>query len=75
MNYLVFAFDQFYPDGGWGDYIGQAESIKEAKQIVESLATARAEHSREPLDWAQIVDVRSGAIVLKGEARFGGGLL
>lgn len=67
MSYLIFAFDQYYPDGGWGDYRGTAESIEDAKQIAESLATERARQSREPLEWAQIVDVRSNAIVLQGE--------
>lgn len=67
MSYLVFAADDYYPEGGWGDYRGTAESIEEAKQIAESLATARARQNREPLEWAQIVDVRRQAIVLQGE--------
>ena len=75
MNYLVFAFDQYYPDGGWGDCLGTAESIEEAKQIAESLATERARQSREPLELVQIVDAHRKEIVLRGDARFGSGLL
>ena len=75
MNYLVFACDQYYPGGGWSDYIGHAESIDDAKQIAESLATERARQSREPLELVQIVDTHCRAIILKGDARFGSGLL
>ena len=75
MNYLVFAFDQYYPAGGWGDYIGHAESTYKAKQIAESLATEMAAKNKEPLELVQIVDTHCKEIVLKGDARFGSGLL
>ena len=75
MNYLVCAFDQYYPEGGWSDYIGHAESIDKAKQIAESLATEMAAKNKEPLELVQIVDTHCKEIVLKGDARIGSGLL
>ena len=34
--YLLFAGLAFYPRGGWGDYIGSADSIEEALALLPS---------------------------------------
>lgn len=32
--YLLFAGDNYYPGGGWGDYIGSADSLEEALALL-----------------------------------------
>ena len=29
-SYLAFAFDRFYPEGGWSDFIGTYENVLDA---------------------------------------------
>jgi hypothetical protein len=37
--YLVFAFAEYYPDGGWNDLVGDADTFDEAQTLREK-ATA-----------------------------------
>ena len=30
-RYLVFAYDQFYPSGGWNDFVGAFDTLEEAE--------------------------------------------
>jgi hypothetical protein len=30
-RYLVFAFDEYYPDGGWNDFRGDFDTLDEAQ--------------------------------------------
>jgi hypothetical protein len=32
-RYLLFAFDKYYPKGGWEDFIGSFDTIEECKQL------------------------------------------
>ena len=54
---IVFAGDDYYPSGGWKDFIGTYRNEEEARKAVANLR----------YDWWQIVDTRKqlgqGAIV------------
>lgn len=54
-RYAVFAYDSYYPAGGWEDLIGQAETLEEA----------RALRPPERDNW-QIVDLEAGAVLEEG---------
>ncbi len=36
-RYAVFAYDQYYPSGGWSDFIGWADSPDEAMELNNAL--------------------------------------
>lgn len=55
-QYLLFAGDQFYPDGGWQDFKGSFTTLKAA--LREAAAWGA--------DWWQIVDLKTGKIVEEG---------
>lgn len=52
-RYLLFAWDQYYPSGGFHDLVGDYES--------EELA--RAQWDNLTADYGQIVDITTGRIV------------
>lgn len=56
-RYLLFAGLTYYPGRAWNDLIGSFDAIGEA---VDALDT-------EENDWAQIVDLEQGKIVLQGK--------
>lgn len=45
--YLLFAGDDYYPCGGFGDFIGEFHTVKDALKCAAKLGK----------DWYQIVDV------------------
>ena len=53
-QFLLFAGDQYYPNGGWGDFEGSFDSIDEAKVAEKALPGH---------DWFQVVDTASGEVV------------
>jgi len=50
--YLVFAGEQYYPRGGWGDFVGSADTMDEALALVPKDA-----------DWHHIVHEQSTVVV------------
>lgn len=66
-HYLVFAFDTYYPSGGWHDFIGSTNSLDEARTMEENFAdeALRCEGARS--DWRQIVDTSSMQVVEETE--------
>jgi hypothetical protein len=56
-RFAVFSGDQYYPDGGWGDFKSSHDTLDEAK----------SEKTRG--DWWHIVDLVAGRIVESGRAR------
>ncbi len=32
-RYLVFSFDQYYPGGGWNDFVGSYDTPTEAQEV------------------------------------------
>jgi hypothetical protein len=58
MRFLVFAFDSYYPRGGWDDFQQSFKSLKEAKLNAESLAKNTGEN-------IQIVDLETKEVFYK----------
>jgi hypothetical protein len=59
MRYALFAGDQYYPSGGWEDFIGAYDSIEAARERAQ----------RERYEWFHIVDLASAQIVEEGFRR------
>ena len=55
-RFIAFAGDDYYPQGGWNDFLGGFDSIQDA---VEELARMQS------VDWWHVVDVSTGKIVKK----------
>ena len=53
--YLVFAFDHYYPQGGWNDFVGAYRS----RDLADLAADAAVSNN----DFAQVVDAASGQVV------------
>ena len=51
MKYLLFAFDNYYPNGGINDFQGSFETVEEAQQFYKKGHNT----SGEKYDWYQIV--------------------
>ncbi len=54
-RYLVFGFDQYYPNGGWNDFICSTNTLEEARLEVK----ARTHDN----DYFQIVDLETHKVV------------
>jgi hypothetical protein len=65
-RYLTFAGSCFYARGGFNDLAGEADSVAEAK--IAALALMEEDHGSESVDWWQIVDIQTGAVVEASEA-------
>lgn len=61
-KYLVFAGHNYYPSGGWDDFISSHSSLDEA------IDAAKKEKEMEAYDWWHVVDFETGSIVEKGRA-------
>ena len=62
MAFLVFAGMEYYPSGGWEDFVGTGNSAEEARKVAET-------NSDGSDDWYHIVDAGSGKIVEKGSIK------
>jgi hypothetical protein len=47
-RFLVFGYDNWYPSGGWDDFRGEFDTLEEAKDFADKLAT----------DHAHIIDIQ-----------------
>ena len=54
-KYLVFMFDDYYPGGGWNDFVNSFDSIEEGKKVIWD----------EKQDNSQIVDSHTGEIIFQ----------
>lgn len=64
-RYLVFAGLDYYPEGGWSDYEGEADTPQEATALARQCLTRR---SGQWCDWAHFVDTATGVITEIKEA-------
>lgn len=53
-RFLVFAFDVYYPSGGWHDFVSAHDTIEEAMQAV--FATGK-------IDYVEVVDLEAQRVV------------
>jgi hypothetical protein len=64
MNYILFAGNNYYPEGGWNDFAGMFETIEAAKKRgTELLNRKRVFASDSNWDWAHIVDVKKYVVI------------
>jgi hypothetical protein len=56
-RYAVFKGEFFYPSGGWDDFAGTYETLKEAVRAADEGAADNT--------WAHVVDLQAGTIVYK----------
>jgi hypothetical protein len=49
-RYLAFAYDRYYPCGGWSDFIGSFDDIDEAQAAI----------AKTKADFGDIVDTETG---------------
>ena len=59
MRFLVFAGSDYYPDGGWEDFIGAYPSQTEAVSVAQAQHERRKQHDR----WWHVVDLDTRTIV------------
>ena len=59
-KYLVFVGDQYYPCGGWADYLSEYEGLDVARA---AMTQAMEEGSRVTFQWGHIVDAETREIV------------
>ena len=52
-RYLVFTYDGYNPCGGMGDYVGDADTLKEAEAIAEEIR----------MEYRDILDTKTGEIL------------
>jgi hypothetical protein len=57
-RYIVFMYDNFYPTGGWHDYLGRYDTKEEAKEA------GLAAQTKTGRDYVDIVDLETNEIVL-----------
>lgn len=53
QRYLVFRGDEYYPSGGWGDFLGSWANLEDARK--------RLQHDKP--EWWHIVDIETGKII------------
>lgn len=53
-QYLLFGFDQYYPSGGWNDFLDSFDSVEEATMDC---------HKYGDHEYYQIVDSQTGDVV------------
>jgi hypothetical protein len=46
--FLLFAGDDFYPGGGWTDFVARFDSLEEAKEFIVQ--------NKKSYDWVEIVE-------------------
>lgn len=51
-RFLVFAGDDYYPTGGWDDFVGDCDTLAEATALVE----------KRHRDWAHCADLEGGPV-------------
>jgi len=80
--FLLFAGDNYYPSGGWGDFIQEFETLEGAKEWYKTNQRRAQEQRNEPwyagreqlhhYDWGQIVNTENmEEIAFTGEEPFG----
>jgi hypothetical protein len=64
-RFMVFAFNCYYPSGGWRDFISAHENIEDARKVAER-AVGPDDWDSDDItgkDYAQIVDAETMATV------------
>ena len=62
-GYLLFVFSEFYPEGGWDDFVGSYDTIEEARNHLGESGFNFDFDSKYQYQIYQIVDIFDGKIV------------
>ena len=60
-NYLLFAGEDYYPDGGFKDFLGDFDSIDDAKLFLET--NPKTNPTGLSIDWWHIFSLKDARIV------------
>lgn len=60
-RYLLFAFDDYYPKGGWNDFAGDFGNLDDAIAAARAAVTI-ASGDDFPSDNAAVIDAETGAL-------------
>lgn len=72
MNqYIAFGGDKYYPVGGFGDFVGDYETLKEAKAADTFSFVAPNGKPWQHYEWFHILNVETGEIVYNRKIRDG----
>ena len=63
-RYLIFQGDNYYPTGGWLDFVGSRETLDDAIIIAQTLQLPRSVS----LDWWFVVDLELGVVVKSSDS-------
>lgn len=61
-RFLVFAYDSYYPGGGWGDFQKSFDTLEAAKAFAETLKRPKsrsAPRCEQQWDFADVVDLET----------------
>lgn len=59
-RYLLFCFEDFYPNGGWNDFAGSFDDLVSAQRVGNVFIRADSDHN------AHIVEASTGRVMLYG---------
>ena len=59
-RYLLFGGEDYYPGGGWRDFLGDFDSEADAEYEARRRRTLKWTEGR--IEWAQVVDVETGEV-------------
>lgn len=60
-RYLLFAGENYYPGGGWDDYVTDADTVEELRDLLKRMGDS--DDSSHDWDWWQIIDIEEGKVV------------
>lgn len=72
-SFLLFVGEQYYPRGGWDDFHGDFDSIKEAVEFVAANPTFRSMPDDDwgsDIQWAHVVDSTTMKVVRRFRDEF-----
>lgn len=71
--FLLFVGEQYYPRGGWDDFHGDFDSVKEAVEFVSANPKFRSmpdDDWASDIQWAQVVDLTTMKVVCRLSEEF-----
>lgn len=58
-RYVVFAYDAYYPTGGWNDHVLTTDSLDDATHA----AMVAVVQEKRPYGFSEVVDIAQGAVI------------
>ena len=61
--FILFAGQDYYPGGGWEDFVGMYESLEEAREAFYK----SNDDSVIPYEWGHVVDLKNQVVVWQNQ--------